>query len=155
MSIPLKLSELVGEWKGSNRLHLGDWKPENPLLESPGTATVKKRVGDQFLEIAYTWVYEDKPKEGVIILGGDNKSDGVNAFWTDSWHMAHNVMMCEGKENADGSISVKGFYKVKGHPDWGWRTEIIPGENSFEYKMYNATPEGEETIAVEMEMTRS
>ncbi|HLA95084.1 MAG TPA: DUF1579 family protein, partial [Pyrinomonadaceae bacterium] len=130
------------------------WLPE-PMLDSDGTAAVKQRVGGQFLEIAYTWSYEDKPREGVIILGGDNKTDSVNAFWTDSWHMAHQLMLCEGTLRDDGSISVKGYYKVPDHPDWGWRTEIIPGYDSFRYLMYNVTPDGEETIAVEMDLSRA
>lgn len=154
MSIPDKLKGLAGEWTGNNRLHLGDWHPEKPIHDSDGTATVTERVGGQFLEISYTWAYEDKTKEGVLILGGDNKTDAVNAFWTDSWHMAHQVMMCEGTA-ADGNVSVSGTYKVEGHPDWGWRTEIIPGDETFQYKMYNVSPEGDEQIAVEMELTRT
>jgi hypothetical protein len=154
MSIPAKLQQLSGDWKGSNRLHLGDWGP-TPLHESAGSAAVRERIGGQFLEIAYTWEYDGKQNEGVIILGGDNKTDAVNAFWTDSWHLAHQTMLCDGREGADGSVSVKGFYKVEGHPDWGWRTEIIPGDTSFDYKMYNVSPEGEETLAVEMDMKRT
>jgi hypothetical protein len=152
MSIPESLQRLTGVWKGNNRLHVS-WLP-NPVVDSDATATVTSRVGGQFLEIAYTWKYEGKPQEGVVILGGDNKTDAVNAFWTDSWHMAHQVMMCEGKTNDEGNVSVKGFYKVPDHPDWGWRTEIFPGGDSFRYLMYNVSPEGVEEIAVEMDLTR-
>lgn len=152
MSIPEKLRSLAGNWTGNNRLHL-PWLPE-PMVDSGGTAIVTSRVGGQFLEIAYTWSHEGKPQEGVIVLGGDSKTDAVGAFWTDSWHMAHQLMPCEGKQESDGSVSVSGSYKVEGHPDWGWRTEIIPGEENLVYKMYNVTPDGEESIAVEMEMTR-
>lgn len=145
---------MVGDWTGTNRLHLGDWKPEDPLHVSDGTATVRARVGGQFLEIAYNWSYEGEPQEGVLIFGGDNKSDAVNAFWTDSWHMAHQIMTCEGKNEADERINLRGFYKVEGYPDWGWRTEVVPSGDVFEYKMYNISPEGDEAIAVEMEMRR-
>ena len=154
MSIPVKLQQLVGDWKGGNRLHLGEWGP-TPLYESKGTATVRERNDGQFLEIAYTWEYDGKPQEGVIILGGDNKTHTVNAFWSDSWHMAHNLMACSGTESANGVVSVNGTYKVEGHPDWGWRTEISNTDVGFEYKMFNVTPEGEESIAVEMAMTRT
>ncbi len=154
MSIPVKLQQLVGDWKGGNRLHLGEWGP-TPLHESTGTAVVRERNNGQFLEIAYTWEYDGKAQEGVIILGGDNKTDAVNAFWTDSWHMAHNLMLCSGTESADGVVSVKGTYKVEGHPDWGWRSEIFATEIGFEYKMFNVTPDGDESIAVEMAMTRT
>lgn len=121
---------------------------------SDATASVRSRVGGQFLEIAYTWSYEDKLQEGVLIFGGDNSSDAVNAFWTDSWHMAHQVMMCSGRSDANGTIDINGHYKVEGHPDWGWRTEVIPGDGKFQYRMFNVSPEGDEQIAVEMEMQK-
>jgi len=154
MSIPEKLKGLVGKWTGSNRLHLGDWHPVKPIHDSDGTASVRERIGGQFLEIAYTWEHEGKPCEGVLILGGDNKTDAVNAFWTDSWHMAHQVMLCSGTQ-VDGNVSIKGSYKVEGHPEWGWRTEIIPGDDEFKYNMYNISPEGEEFIAVQMKLNRT
>ena len=152
MSISEKLTALEGSWNGRNRLHLGDWAPENPILDSDATAEVRKRSGGQFLEIAYTWNYKGEPKEGVILLGTEPKSGAVNASWTDSWHLADQLMKCEGTETESGGVNVKGSYKVEGHPEWGWRTEIIPGENSFRYLMYNISPEGEETIAVEMDL---
>ena len=152
MSIPEKLFAIEGSWSGTNRLHLGDWAPENPILESEATAEVRKRLGGQFLEIFYTWAYKGEPKEGVILLGSEPKSGTVNATWTDSWHMAHQLMKCEGRETEDGGVDVKGYYNVEGHPEWGWRTEIVPGENSFRYLMFNVSPEGEESIAVEMEL---
>lgn len=153
MSIPEQLKDLVGDWSGSNRLHLGDWHPVKPIHDSDATAAVRERIGGQFVEIAYTWEHEGKPCEGLLILGGDSKTEAVNAFWTDSWHMAHRVMLCEGS-NVDGNVLVRGNYKVEGHPDWGWRTEIIPGENNFKYNMYNISPEGDEQIAVEMLLNR-
>lgn len=153
MSIPGTLATIEGSWSGTNRLHLGDWAPENPVLESDATAVVRKRSGGQFLEISYTWTYKAEPKEGLILLGSEPKTGAVNAVWTDSWHLAHQLMKCVGEETEEGGVNVKGFYKVEGHPEWGWRTEILPGDNSFRYLMYNVSPEGEESIAVEMELS--
>ena len=87
------------------------------------------------------------------MLGRDKNSGIVNATWTDSWHMAHQLMRCEGELVEDGSVSLKGNYKVDGHPDWGWRTQIVPGEDTLRYLMYNVSPEGEEEIAVEMDFS--
>ena len=154
MAIPALLSSLVGEWRGSNRLHLGDWHPVKPIHDSDASASVRERVAGQFLEIAYSWEHEGKSCEGLIILTADRKSDAISAVWTDSWHMAHQVMMCEGSE-AEGRVSVTGSYKVEGHPDWGWRTEIVPDDEGFRYNMYNISPEGEEQIAVEMDLKRT
>lgn len=145
----------MGDWSGTNRLYLGDWKPEEPVHSSEATANVKKRVGDQFLEISYTWSYEGKSQEGILIFGGDNKADTVSAFWTDSWHLAHQTMLCSGAENVDGVVSLGGTYKVEGHPDWGWRTEVAAESGRLVFKMFNVSPEGEESLAVEMDLRRT
>ena len=151
MGLDQKLTGLVGEWKGTNRLHT-PWMPVQ-LQESNSTASVRSKMNGQFLTIEYTWEYESKPQEGMLILGRDSKSDAVQAVWTDSWHSKDVLMLCNGSIDADGRISVVGSYAVPEHPDWGWRTEITPGENSFRYAMYNVTPEGEEDLAVETDFT--
>lgn len=155
MSIPDGLVGLEGSWYGKNTLHLGDWEPDNPILESNATAEVRRRSGDQFLEISYTWSYKGEPKEGVILLGINKKTGTVNGVWTDSWHLAHQLMLCEGRTTDSGSVDVKGSYKVDGHPDWGWRTEIIPGNGSMRCLMFNVSPEDKEELAVDMELSRA
>ena len=152
MSVNEKLSNLTGNWSGVNKLNLS-WMPD-PIKECASTANVSTRVNGQCLEIAYTWEYEGKSQEGFIVLSGDGKSDAVKAFWTDSWHSKDVLMQCDGLIPANGSVDVKGFYSVPDHPDWGWRTEIVPSENSFKYLMFNVSPEGVEEWAVEMEFTR-
>ena len=126
------------------------------LKESPSSATVRYKMNGQFLSIEYTWEFDGEPQEGLLIVGCDPKSDAVQAVWTDSWHSKNILMLCNGKASEDGGgISVTGSYSVPDHPDWGWRTEIIPGENGFRYVMYNVTPEGAEEVAVETEFTRA
>ena len=152
MSLDPKLAGLVGEWKGTNRLHT-TWMPVK-LHESDSTASVRSKMNGQFLTVEYTWTYESKKEEGLLILGCDPRSDAVQAVWTDSWHSKDTLMLCNGTIDGDGKISFFGTYATApGQPDWGWRTEITPGENSFRYAMYNVTPEGEEEIAVETEFT--
>lgn len=153
MAIDQTLKGLTGNWSGTNRLNL-PWLPE-PVVESASTATVTERVNGQCLEIAYTWEYEGKPQEGLIIL--DLSSDGSKAvaFWTDSWHSANVLMLCEGTAEENGRVNIKGSYSVPDHPDWGWRTEIIPEGDKFKYLMFNVTPEGEEQWAVETEFSRA
>ena len=64
-------------------------------------------------------------------------------------------MVSEGHQNGNGAIKMKGFYAVPEHPDWGWLTIIQPeNENSFKIIMYNVSPEGEEDLAVEIELKR-
>lgn len=152
MGIGQKLSNVVGTWKGTNRLFV-PWMPEK-IKESDSTATVTSKMNGQFLSIEYSWSFDDELQEGLLILGCDPKSDAVQAVWTDSWHSKDVLMLCNGKVAGDGSISVFGKYAVPDHPDWGWRTEIVAGEDQLKYVMYNVTPEGAEDIAVETNFLR-
>lgn len=154
MAIHQALKGLSGTWKGTNRLNFGSYG-NVPILESPSTAKVVERVGGQALEIAYTWEYEGKQKEGFLLIDGSADSDAVKAVFTDSFHLAHDLMKCEGSATPEGGINVTGTYVVPGHPEWSWRTEIIPANDSFKYVMYNVSPEGEEEWAVETEFTRA
>lgn len=152
MSINEDLAKYVGTWRGTNRLHV-TWMPE-PLKESESKLEVSLKANRQFVSFEYTWAYEGEPQEGLIVLGCDPKSDAIQTVWTDSWHSSHTFMLSDGAVADDGSITVKGHYKVKDHPDWGWRTDIIPGDASLRVVMYNVSPEGDEEIAVETDFTR-
>jgi hypothetical protein len=156
MSINEALMKLEGRWRGTNRLNLS-WMPV-PIKESPSTAVVTPRIAGQCLEIAYTWEYESTQREGLIIINAtpaSAESDAAHAVWTDSWHSANVIMMCAGTLDVNGRLNVKGSYSVPEHPDWGWRTEIIPGDDSFRYLMFNVTPDGVEEWAVETEFKRA
>lgn len=153
MSIHPELVKLAGKWKGNNRLY-ASFLPE-PIKDSPTLASIDLRVNGQFLALEYDWAFEGERQEGVLILGCDSRSDAVQAVWTDSWHMSHKFMVCDGNVAGDGSVDMKGFYAVPEHPDWGWRTEIIPGDDSFRLLMYNISPEGEEELAVEADYSRA
>jgi hypothetical protein len=154
MSVPELLEILVGKWRGVNRLHT-TWIPENPVRETVSIATIELTARGRFLKIEYDWMFEETLQEGLILLGDEKGSDSIKAFWIDSWHLSDKFMVSEGGREPNGSISLQGFYAVPDHPDWGWRTVIEPErENVFKIVMYNVSPEGEETLAVEMELKR-
>ena len=153
MSVDKKLSDLVGSWRGTNRLHV-TWIPEK-LKVSESSAVVRSKMNGQFLSIEYTWSFDGEPQEGLLIIGCDPHSDAVQAVWTDSWHSKNILMLCNGNATADRRISVMGHYTVPDNPDWGWRTEIVPNETGFRYSMFNVTPEGFEELAVETEFSRA
>lgn len=154
MSFPESIVELIGNWEGINRLHL-PWVKENPLQESKSNALVAFSAQGKFLKIEYTWAYENKEQDGMILLGKEKNADSIKAFWVDSWHMGDKLMISQGEEKNNGEVSVNGFYTVPDHPDWGWRT-LIETENkdSFKITMFNISPEGEETLAVEANFQR-
>ncbi len=151
ISIPENFEKLVGEWRGSNSLHVS-WMEGDPVKKSDSNATVETAAMNRFLKIEYTWVFEEKPQAGILLIG--NEKDSIKAVWIDSWHNGDKFMNCEGTVE-ENSINLKGFYKVPDHPDWGWKTEItVQDENSFKIIMHNVTPEGEESLAVEADYTR-
>lgn len=153
MSLDNNLSDLVGAWTGTNRLHV-PWMSEK-LKESNSTAIVRSKMNGQFLSFEYTWSFEGEAQEGLLIVGCDAKSDAVQAVWTDSWHSKDSLMLCNGRTNRNGGFSVMGHYAVPDNPDWGWRTEITLSSNGFRYAMYNVSPEGVEELAVETDYTRA
>ena len=152
MSASDDLAAYLGSWHGTNNLYFSG--PDGPLTQSDSTLNVSFKANKQFLAFEYTWAYEGEPQEGLILLGGDTRSNAVQTVWTDSWHSSHTVMLSDGRRNEDGSVSVKGYYKVEGHPDWGWRTDIIPAGEKLRIVMYNVSPEGNEELAVETDYAR-
>jgi hypothetical protein len=154
MSVPEILTNLVGVWRGVNRLHT-IWIPENPVRETKTSANIELTARGRFLKVEYDWTFEDARQEGLILVGDEKDTDLIKAFWIDSWHLSDKFMVSEGAQNKSGAISLKGFYTVPDHPDWGWRTVFENlNENSFKITMYNVEPEGEESLAVEMEFER-
>ncbi|HMS40836.1 MAG TPA: DUF1579 family protein [Pyrinomonadaceae bacterium] len=152
MSVPKSLNKLLGKWRGVNRLHT-TWIKENPLRESDSEALISFSAQGKFLKIEYDWFFEEKKQEGLILLG--DETDLIKAYWIDSWHLGDKFMVSEGISGENGAISMKGFYTVPDNPDWGWRTDIeTVDEKSFKITMFNVTPEGEESLAVEAEYER-
>ncbi len=152
MSVHEKLASLVGTWKCANKLNFGQG---SPIHESPGTANVGTRIGGQCLEIAYAWGFEGKPQEGLILLDGGPSNNEMAVVWTDTFHYANSLMLCNGTIDGNGHVAVTGSYSAPDGPDWHWRTEIEPGDDSFKYMMINITPDGQEEWAVEMEFLRA
>ncbi len=151
MSLPENFEKLTGNWLGKNSLHT-PWMEDDPIKISDSEAVVETAAINRFLKIEYTWIFEEKPQAGILLIGG--KENSAKAVWIDSWHNGNEFMNCEGTFEGN-SIKIKGFYKVPDHPDWGWKTEInFENENSFKIIMHNVTPEGEESLAVEVVYTR-
>jgi len=105
---------LGGAWSGSIRLYVA-WNPGKPRLESNGKAFASERIGGQFPKVANTSVLVIKRREGGIIIDDDETTNAVDVFRADSRLVAQ-LMICEGKEYADGGVSVNGSYTVEAYP---------------------------------------
>jgi len=151
---PMALAPLLacaGSWRGVNTLH--DPHTGSPV-DTPSTLTVTPLLDGRFARLDYTWRYDGKPQEGVMLVGFQKKDEVATAHWIDTWHMGEQVLACAGRAQEGGALSVLGSYAVPGHPDWGWRIEVYPDAgHSLRIVMFNLSPEGEEWPAVEASYT--
>lgn len=151
MSVPASLAASIGAWTGKTQL----WLPGDPTRESVSTASVDLVIRGKFSTIAYTWVFEGEPQEGLLLIGHEPTQGSIPVIFADSWHMGDALMMCQGHIAADNSLNVRGSYSVEGGPEWGWRIIIEPSAAALRIMMYNILPEGEEMPGFEMTYTRS
>lgn len=146
------LFDLEGQWEGTYKLWFSS---PDPHCESSTSAGIKKGVRGTCVKIAYDWVYEDKPQEGLLIFSFDPNRELVRMAWFDSFHMANDFLSCEGFA-AEGAVNVAGSYNAPVGPAWRWRTVIEPGDgDDFRMLMYNIHPNGTEEIAVEAAYART
>ncbi|TGN19129.1 DUF1579 family protein [Leptospira idonii] len=139
-------NKFIGNWYGKYRLILS-WLP-NPDFISNSNMTIKTIANGKFIVMTYDWQHEDQTQDGLILVGNENKLSEVTASWVDSWGMSGKIMNCNGKINEHGDITLLGSYEVTDSPNWGWRIEIpCPSENKIRIKMYNISPDGEESLA--------
>ena len=152
MSISGKLFATTGEYQGTNSLWLS---PEEPAQESRATATTGMAGQGRYFILRYTWEWEGKPQDGLILLGQGDKPDVIKAVWTDSWHMQNKFMHMKGQVLPENSISLLGNYAAPPGPDRGWRIVLeTADEDHIKILMFNIPPGGEAELAVETSLVR-
>lgn len=137
---------LPGKWTGKNQL----WLPPNEnTYESNTEAKVAVIAQGKFTTFAYSWAFEQKPQDGLIVFRHEPNMETSKSFWLDSWHMQNDIMLCESTWDDKGLLIIKGSYPAPPDPDWGWRIEIENPEIDFlVMRMINISPQGEEALAV-------
>ena len=106
MAISPALAALVGRWSGDNAVWL---EPGADPFRSSASAEVSLEAEGQALCMRYVWAEGGKPQSGVLLLVGDATLTAWLGSWTDSWHLAHQLMDLRG--TGDGSsVSVRGTY---------------------------------------------
>jgi hypothetical protein len=125
--------------------------PGEPVRLSDTTMRVEPAPQGKFAALQYTWAEDGMPQTGLLVVGPVIDGGGIHAAWIDSWHMPASFLLLEGAVGEEGNLALTGSYAAPSGPDWGWRVEIVPkpGE-TFQFLMYNVTPDGEESLAVEV-----
>ena len=135
-----------GLWRGTTRLSLGP----DATHDSPATAALAPAIGGRFWRLAYTWLHENRPQEGELLVGYDPAADVATVHFADTFHTGDTVMECTGTATDDGVVAVAGTFAAPGGPDWGWRIAIEPvGREALRVVMHVVSPEGEVSPAVE------
>ena len=93
MSLDEKLTGIVGDWKGTNRLHT-TWMPVK-VQDSDSTASVRSKMNGQFLTIEYTWAFEGETQEGWLPGIGIVRSSFDGAVATEFAHWVELSMAAE------------------------------------------------------------
>jgi hypothetical protein len=128
--------------------------PPAPANDSAASLSATTVAGGSFLQLNYSWTYEGEEQTGVLFFGYDEEN-AASAAWVDSFHMSNKIMFCTGTA-ADGTVTVRGSYAAPPGPDWGWSMAIRSvSADEFQIVMHNISPEGEESLAVQAEFTRS
>lgn len=150
-AVPEQLERLVGRWAGTART----WFRPDELADTSEWRGEIRQVAGGHLLMEYEGAMQGKPLRGTMLLAVNPKTGECTAAWVDSFHSATEMMVSRGKL-AEGVIQVLGSYKVEGHPEWGWRTELRPrAADEMTITMWNILPDGREAKAVEVEWKRA
>jgi hypothetical protein len=150
MSVSERVRAATGRWNGTNRLIF----PGAPPRDVASTAVVALVAQGQFSTLSYTWSFDGQSQDGLLLIGEAQDRQSTTVVWVDSWHMGDKAMLCAGPIATDGPLVVRGSYQVEGHPDWSWRIDLWFAAEALRIVMYNVSPEGEESLAVEADYSR-
>lgn len=143
----LDLNLLQGIWSGGKALYLPWMDPAEQQCDC--SLSVDVAAAGKALVLRYAWTYEQRPQHGVLLLTRDMESGIATAAWLDSWHQGRQLLTLEGRWEGDVA-DVLGQYAVDNSPPWGWRMLVTLGAAQVRVQMFNRSPAGEESPAVDL-----
>jgi hypothetical protein len=147
------LASMVGQWSGVARTW---FEPGKLADEAPIKGSTKLILDSMFLQHEYEGGMIGHPMRGLAIHGYSIGEKRWQTAWIDSVHNGTRIMLSQGEVDASAAMpSFLGHYPAPPGPDWGWRTTLeMRKKNNLVITHYNITPQGEESVGVEIDYRR-
>lgn len=155
-----RLARLAGRWAGTAKTYLDPEHPE-AAEAAPWEGTIGSLLGGRFVRFTYASSAMNQPLAGDLTIAYEKGDQIFRLAWIDSFHTGGAILVSETTPIPGGSavptIDARGtFFVAEGQPRWGWRTELDDrNDGVLVIRMFNVTPDGEETLGVAIELTRS
>lgn len=141
------MASWLGRWTGSKQVILDP--ADAPLPAGQSCLAFQQLGAGELYRVDYDWQLEGLTRFGSLLLAVHPETDAVTAAWVDSWHQSSTVMTLASASSRAGVLRLSGRYAVETGPAWGWAIEFESmAADTLEMRMYNATPEGDEALAV-------
>ncbi len=146
-----RLARICGGFRGTAKTFL---EPGAAPIEAAWEGRVAAILGGRFVRFAYRSSVGEKPIAGEMVIAFESSEKLWRISWVDSFHTGTAILVSVGAGGA--AIDVRGtYFAAPGHPHWGWRTVVDDTQaERLGIRMYNVSPEGEEDLGVDIELTR-
>ena len=144
-------ARMAGNWRGISRLWI---EPDKLADEASIVGTIQLLLEGRYALFLYQSSIEGEQQHGMFTFGYNTMLEQFETSWVDSFHTNTGIMFCVGREIENGFTVTGNYPDPTGGPDWNWRTEVDLNGDQLTITAYNITPEGEETKATEMVLTR-
>ncbi len=154
-----RLARMTGRWTGTAKTYADPCNPDAAEV-APWEGTIEMLLGGRFLRFAYVSRAMGEPIAGELTIAYEKGDRLFRMSWIDSLHTGGAILVSESKPVPDGgaakAISALGTYHAgEGQPRWGWRTELDDQtDGALRIRMFNIVPGAEESIGVEIDLTR-
>lgn len=146
------LARLSGGWSGTVKVW---FEPGQLISEGAVRGRIRGVLGGLFVIHEYEAKYMDETEHGVALHGYDLDASRYESAWIDSFHTGTQIMFSRGVPKAT-LHAVTGSYGNENEGETaGWRTEIeLKSPDRLLIQMFNVTPQGRESLAVEFDYRR-
>lgn len=151
------LLAMGGDWQGLTRLHAGH--ADQAEHASPAWLRCVQAGTPTRARLRYVWTFEDRIREGHVLLAMDPATRRASAAWMDSGVGGAvggaEVLSLRGWLDDTGLLRLSGQSSDAEAAGWTWRLELdCPEPGQLELRLYTTSPQGEEELAASSEYRR-